>query len=182
VDVDIRKATRDDVATLGALVEASVRALSTGYYSPEEIERSLAYVFGVDTQLVDDGTYYVAESEGAAAGCGGWSRRQTLFGGDRAKDMERDAPIDPSRDAARIRAFFVHPAWARRGIGSRILRVCEDAARAEGFTRAELVATLPGVPLYSALGYTGFEDLGIDLRDGYVLRTVRMQKRLSASP
>ena len=177
-EIAIRAATRDDVEALRALIDVSARALSAGYYTPEQIEAAVAEVFGVDTQLVDDGTYYVAEAGGRPIGCGGWSRRQTLFGGDRWKGDREDAALDPARDPARIRAFFVHPEWARRGIGGRILRACETAAAAEGFRRLELVATLPGEPLYAAMGYHGIEPVCIPMSGGLELPCVRMGKDL----
>src|SRR6185369_9263778 len=160
-EIAIRVATRDLVEALRALIDVSARKLSAGYYTPEQIEAAVAEVFGVDTQLVDDGTYYVAEAAGRPVGCGGWSRRQTLFGGDRWKGGREDAVLDPASDPARIRAFFVHPEWARRGIGGRILRACEGAAAVEGFRRLELVATLPGEPLYAAMGYHAIEPVQI---------------------
>jgi GNAT superfamily N-acetyltransferase len=180
-EIAIRTATRDDVEALRALIDVSARGLSAGYYTPEQIEAAVAEVFGVDTQLVDDGTYYVAEAgdrSGVLVGCGGWSRRQTLFGGDRWKGDREDAALDPARDPARIRAFFVHPEWARRGIGGRILRACETAAAAEGFRRLELMATLPGEPLYAAMGYQAIEPVGISMSGALELPCVRMGKDL----
>jgi GNAT superfamily N-acetyltransferase len=176
----IRRATAADIPSLGPLIAESVRRLSKGFYSTEEAERALVRVFGVDSQLVDDGTYYVAERDGELAGCGGWSKRATLFGGDQTKHGE-DAELAPGAAPARIRAFFVHPSHARQGIGTRLLDVCESAARAHGFTEAELVATLPGVPLYETLGYEAVEPISVDLEDGYVLRCVRMRKTLGES-
>jgi GNAT superfamily N-acetyltransferase len=173
----IRNATLSDVAQLERLIADSVRKLSTGYYSNEEIERALIRVFGVDTQLIEDGTYSVAEKDGRLAGCGGWSKRSTLYGGDQAKDSA-EVELRPTEAAARIRAFFVDPAHARQGIGRRILEACEAAARQHGFTRAELVATLPGEPLYAAFGYQPIEPVNIDLCDGYTLRCMRMGKAL----
>jgi GNAT superfamily N-acetyltransferase len=179
VTIDIRLATRADVPALSSLVEASVRGLSRGYYTEEEIERSVRKVFGVDTQLVDDGTYFAAEEGGVLIGCGGWSRRATLYGGDQAK-LTEDVEVDPADSPARIRAFFVHPDHARRGIGRRLLAACESAARDFGFARAELVATLPGVPLYSALGFQPLEPVAVDLGDGHVLRCIRMAKNITS--
>jgi len=174
--IRIRKATAEDAPAIARLIDASVRRLSEGYYTPEEIERSLDRVFGVDSRLIADGTYYVAEVDGAIAGCGGWGRRATLYGGDQAE--RNDAELDPATDAAKIRAFYVAPAHSRQGIARRLLEVCEDAARESGFRRAELAATLPGVPLYAATGYTGDEEVATDLGDGYELRCVRMTKML----
>lgn len=176
VTVEIRPATPDDVPAIAWLIDESVRRLSEGYYSAEEIERALVRVFGVDSQLISDGTYFVAEEDGEIVGCGGWGRRATLYGGDQAE--RNDAELDPATDAAKIRAFYVAPAHARRGIARRLLDVCESAARAHGFRRAELAATLPGVPLYAAMGYAGDEEVASDLGDGYALRCVRMEKSL----
>ena len=151
--IAIRPARRDEIPALEGLIVASARALGEGFYTKDETEAAIAHVFGVDSELVDDGTYLVAEDEhGALAGCGGWSRRQTLFGGDRAQSRTPGL-LDPAHDAARIRAFFVAPAFARQGVGSRILDACERGAVAAGFTRAALMATLPGVPFYRARGY-----------------------------
>jgi GNAT superfamily N-acetyltransferase len=177
MSISIRIATAADIPSLGPLIAESVRGLSRGYYSTEVAERALVRVFGVDSQLVEDGTYYVAERDGELAGCGGWSKRATLFGGDQTKRGE-DAELDPGSAPARIRAFFVHPSHARQGIGTRLLEVCESAARARGFTEAELAATLPGVPLYEALGYEAVEPIVVDLDDGHVLRCIRMRKAL----
>jgi predicted N-acetyltransferase YhbS len=177
MDISIRRAAAADIPQLRSLIAESVRRLSAGYYSEEEVERSLVHVFGVDSQLVEDGTYYVAERDGKVVGCGGWSKRATLFGGDQTKRGE-DAELAPGAAPARIRAFFVAPSHARQGIGRRLLEVCESAAVAGGFTEAELVATLPGEPLYSALGYEAIEPVIADLGDGYVLRCVRMRKAL----
>jgi len=176
VTIAIRTATTSDASAISALIDASVRRLSEGYYSAEEIERALVRVFGVDSQLIADGTYYVAEENGEIVGCGGWGRRATLYGGDQAE--RNDAELDPATDAAKIRAFYVAPSHARQGIARRLLDVCESAARAHGFRRAELAATLPGVPLYAAMGYEGGEEVASDLGDGYELRCVRMKKVL----
>jgi GNAT superfamily N-acetyltransferase len=178
MNILIRNATMHDVPTLMRLIADSVRQLSAGYYSNDEIERALVVVFGVDTQLIEDGTYFVAESAGEVAGCGGWSKRSTLYGGDQAKDGA-EVELRPAEAAARIRAFFVAPAHARQGIGRRILEACESAAWQHGFRRAELVATLPGEPLYAAFGYQPIAPVPIDLGDGYTLRCVRMGKALS---
>lgn len=134
-------------------------------------------MFGVDTQLIADGTYFVVEAEGALAGCGGWSFRRTLHGSDRGADRD-DRRLDPATDAARIRAFFVDPAWARRGVASIILEACEEAARAVGFTRLELAATLTGVALYRARGFAEIEGAAVPLAGGQSLPIVRMQKQL----
>ena len=174
---DLRLATLDDVPAIRTLIDASVRALSAGYYSDEQIASSLRWVFGVDTQLINDRTYYVIEAEGAIVAAGGWSRRATLYGGDQMKGAA-DAILDPEREAARIRAFFVHPAWARRGLARRLYDACAEAARASGFRELELVSTLPGEPLYRALGFTAVEELVHEMPDGVGLPVVRMRQRL----
>jgi GNAT superfamily N-acetyltransferase len=177
MDIDLRLATAEDVPAIRELIPLSVRALSENYYTPDQIESALAHVFGVDTQLINDGTYFVAESEGQLVGAGGWSKRQTLYGGDQTK-AQSDPLLDPTQHAARIRAFYVHPGWARRGIGRRIIQACEDAARNAGFTRIELGSTLPGEPLYTAMGYTVTEWFDIPLPDGEALPAARMYKML----
>jgi GNAT superfamily N-acetyltransferase len=150
--VRIRKATLADVAAIGPLIATSARTLGAGDYTGQQIEAALLGVWGVDTELIRDETYFVGEVDGELVLCGGWSRRATLFGGD-AYDRRESRLLDPRTEAARIRAFFVHPNWARRGLGSRLLALCEREARAAGFVVAELVATLPGERLYARHGY-----------------------------
>ena len=150
--ITLRPATAADTAELEALIARSARGLSAADYDAQEIEALIAYIFGIDSEVVADGTYLVAEIDGVAAGCGGWSRRRTLFGGDRFAARESGL-LDPATDAAKIRAFFVDPAFARRGVGAAILAACEAGAIAAGFRRLELMATLPGVPFYAAAGY-----------------------------
>lgn len=150
----LRLATIADIPRLEDLIRISVSGLSADHYSSAQIVSALSHVFGVDTQLILDGTYFVVEDEGEIAGCGGWSKRRTLYGGDQTKQNAIDGLLDPVTEVARIRAFYVHPQWARQGLGSRILSACEDAALAAGFAKVELIATLPGEPLYSASGYT----------------------------
>jgi GNAT superfamily N-acetyltransferase len=189
VNTHIRPAASTDIPVLRDLIEASVRGLQAKDYSPSQINSALATVFGVDTQLIADGTYFVAENLDATVpvvegpppnssivGCGGWSKRKTLYGGDQWSGREA-ALLDPQHDAAKIRAFFVHPEFARRGIGSMILEACENAAQAAGFTRFEMGATLAGVPLYKARGYVELEDLVVPLANGESLPIVRMEKR-----
>jgi len=181
-NIHIRKATTEDVPRLREIIEASVRGLQAGDYSPAQIEGALQSVYGVDTQLIADGTYFAAE---AAAGdlqrlivaCGGWSKRRTLYGGDQFAGRE-DSLLDPASDAAKIRAFFVHPDWARRGIGSMILDACENAAAEAGFKSLEMGATLSGVPFYRAKGYTSVENQEAPLSNGESLPIVRMTKDL----
>jgi len=178
MNMRIRPATPADVPALRDLIDASVRGLQTGDYTQAQIEAALKTVYGVDSQLIADGTYFVAETERPEiVGCGGWSKHKTLFGGDQWSGRY-DSLLDPSHDAARIRAFFVHPAWARRGIGSMILEACETAARSAGFTRLEMGATLSGVPFYRAKGYEAVENLEVPLGDGESMTVVRMTKRV----
>ena len=168
-----RRATHADVVAIRRLIDLSVRGLSTAHYTPRQIDSALQYVFGVDTQLIDDGTYFVIEGGEELAAAGGWSRRRTLYGGDQFKATS-DPLLDPAVDAARIRAFFVHPSWARRGLARRLFEICEDAARREGFRSLELGATLPGVPLYEALGFVAAEPQVAAMPSGDELPLVRM--------
>ena len=177
VAFEVRPATAADIPALNALIPLSARALSAGFYTGRQIESAITQIFGVDSQLIADGTYFVATADEQIVGCGGWSKRATLFGGDQMKG-EADDLLDPNRDAARIRAFFVHPAWTRRGIGRRIIAECEAAARRAGFRRAELGATLPGEPLYAAMGYAVTERFDIPMPDGEVLPAAHMNKCL----
>ena len=164
---------------MAALIGRSVRALSVGYYSDAQVEAALAHVFGVDTPLVRDGTYYLIESDrGEVVAAGGWSRRRTLYGGDQAKGAD-DPLLDPAADPARIRAFFVDPGWARQGLGRRLFDTCAAEAAAAGFRALELVATLPGEPFYRALGFAPAGRLAPALPGGVVLPVVRMTRPLS---
>jgi GNAT superfamily N-acetyltransferase len=202
MNIRIRLAEARDVPLLRELIEASVRGLQAGDYSPKQLENALCTVYGVDTQLISDGTYFAAEATESSeedvsatpllVGCGGWSKRKTLYGGDRWKEQQRkeqrseheDSLLDPTQDAAKIRAFFVHPAWARRGIGGKILEACEAAAEAAGFQRLEMGATLTGVPFYRAKGYIELEAAHVPLGHGLTLPIVRMgksKKTISAS-
>jgi GNAT superfamily N-acetyltransferase len=173
----IRPAQAADIPALRVLIDASVRGLQANDYSPTQIEAALKNVYGVDSQLIEDGTYLVAEAEGTIVGCGGWSKRKTLFGGDQWNARE-DSLLDAQRDAAKIRAFFVHPAWARRGIGGLILDACENAAKCAGFTRFEMGATLSGVPFYQAKGYAALETIEAPLGSGETMKVVRMAKEV----
>ena len=183
--VSIRKAIPADVPILRELIDASVRGLQAGDYTPTQIESALVTVFGVDSQLIEDGTYLVAEVRDDAdasiqpviTGCGGWSKRKTLYGSDHWTGRE-DELLDPRVDAAKIRAFFIHPDWARRGIGTSILQACEDAAAAAGFTRWEMGATLTGAKLFGARGYVAMENISVPLKNGEGLLVVRMAKQL----
>ena len=178
--ISIRLATERDIPGLRPLIEASVLGLQAADYSPAQLQQSLKTVYGVDTLLIADGTYFVAEAQGPAltiVGCGGWSRRKTLYGGDQWAARE-DSLLDPARDAAKIRAFFVHPASARRGIGGMILEACEKAAQAAGFRRLEMGATLTGVPFYRAKGYLELGDEQVPMGEGLTLPIVRMGKTI----
>ncbi len=173
--MNLRLAVPADVPTLTELIAASVRILQAGDYTESQRESALVSVFGVDTQLIEDGTYFVAEVDGTIVACGGWSKRKTLFGADHYAGRE-DSLLDPEKDAAKIRAFFVQPEWARRGIGSRVLEACEAAAAAAGFKRFEMGATLTGVALYKARGYREIERIEVALKNGEFLAVVRMEK------
>ena len=173
----LRLANDGDIPELEGLIERSVRELQAADYSAAQMDGALGSVFGVDRQLIRDGTYFVVEQEGTIIACGGWSKRASLFGSDAARTAE-DALLDPVRDAARIRAFFVHPEHARRGLGRAILFACEEAIRAAWFRSIELVATLPGVPFYRAFDYEEGERSEVPLVNGLSLPVVRMSKNL----
>ena len=173
----ITTAKQEDIPLLQKLIEESVRRLSIDYYSPRQIESALTYVFGIDTQLIADETYYVVRSDNEIAGCGGWSKRNTLFGGDQTKGLE-DPLLDPEKDPARIRAFFVHPNWARKGVGTELLTFCEKAAASNGFTSLQLAGTLPGIPFYLRLGFKEVEHKNIVLGNGELLQLCIMKKQL----
>ena len=172
-----RLATGADIPELELLIPLSVRSLQAAHYSAAQMEAALGPVFGVDRQLIRDGTYFVVEDAGRIIGCGGWSKRKTLYGGDRNRAGE-DAELNPQMDPARIRAFFTHPDWTRRGIGRSILVHCEAAAIKAGFRHAELVATLTGEPLYARFGYTVVDRYEAPMTDGLTLPVVRMRKAL----
>jgi GNAT superfamily N-acetyltransferase len=196
-EIRIRKAVMADVPLLRRLIEESVRELQAEDYTPAQREGALESVFGVDSRLIADGTYLVAEarivdaalraensdeernpgSEWVMAGCGGWSKRKTLYGSDHWTGRE-DALLDPKRDAAKIRAFFIHPAWARRGVGSKILEASEAAAREAGFTSYEMGATLTGAKLFGAKGYVTVENIEVPLKNGLTLPVIHMSKRI----
>jgi GNAT superfamily N-acetyltransferase len=171
-----RLARREDIPALSALMAASIRELQRDFLSPEAVEASFD-VMGLDTQLINDSTYFVVDCAGVIAGCGGWSRRATLFGGDHAAKRHA-ALLDPTKDAARVRAMYTSPPFVRRGLGRLVLSLCERAAAAEGFTRAELAATMAGVPLYRACGYHDIERFEADTRSGVRVPLLRMGKRI----
>ena len=177
----IRTATTDDVPALAALIARSARALSTAYYRAEQVEGALAGAFGVDSQLIADGTYYVVEVGSRVVVGGGWSYRRTLFGGDAHANRD-EGTLDPAADAAKIRAFFIDPDYARRGIGRALLAHCEAAAHARGFRGFELMATLPGVPLYRACGYEPGETLHFPVTADVTIEFVPMRKGLVRRP
>jgi N-acetylglutamate synthase-like GNAT family acetyltransferase len=172
----VRLARQEDVLAIKMLIPISARMLQSRHYSEAQIEGAIGSVFGVDRQLIADGTYFVAEHKTQIVGCGGWSKRKTLFGGDAIK-TGIDVELDPKRDSARIRAFFVHPAWARCGIGRAIVRHCEKAIQLAGFRSIELVATLTGVPFYAACNYSQRERFEVPLSKGLTLPVVRMVKK-----
>ena len=174
----LRYATLDDKPELIDLIARSARELSADDYTPAQIEGALRGAFGVDTQLIADRTYFVAEADGKLVACGGWSKRRTLFGSD-ARSGRDAAELDPAVDAAKIRAFFVDPAYARRGLGTAILERCESEARACGFRRYEMMATLPGAKLYSRYGYTGTERIQYEVQPGVMIEFIPMSKEVS---
>jgi N-acetylglutamate synthase-like GNAT family acetyltransferase len=174
----LRRATIEDLPALRALIAESARVLCARDYTPAQIEAALGTAWGVDTELIRDGTYFVAEVDSQIVGCGGWSRRATLFGGDDLPGRQSEL-LDPACDAVRVRAFFVRPGWDRRGIGRALLERCEAEARADGFSAAELVATLPGQRLYKALGYSGNDKVEYPLAGGLTIAFVPMRKQLA---
>lgn len=171
----LRPVLATDLPALHTLIERSAAALSVGFYTPQQTESVTREVFGVDSQLVADGTYYAIETDGALVACGGWGKRSTSFGGDQAKSAP-ERLLDPATEAARIRAFFVDPAWARRGLGSMLMTHCAAQAAAAGFRTLELVSTMPGVPLYRALGFTEVEPFDLLLARGVRVPVVRMRR------
>jgi GNAT superfamily N-acetyltransferase len=176
---DLRAASDADVPALQALIARSGMALSVGYYTPEQAQAITRHVFGVDTQLIADRTYHVIEDDGAIVACGGWSRRRTLFGGDQAK-AGPDPLLDPAVDPARIRAFFVEPAMARRGLGRMLMDQCLREAKAAGFRALELVSTLPGEPLYAAAGFEVTERFELSLPGPIQVPVARMARSIAS--
>lgn len=174
----LRVATPEDASRVDALMKKSTAVIFPRYYDEQQVASSILHVAAVDRMLLEDGTYFVLESDGEPVACGGWSRRDRLFTG---TDTAGDArPLDPAREPARVRAMFVHPAWARRGLGRAILDRCEADARAAGFGAVELMATLPGEPLYAACGYTVVERCDLHLPDGVTIGAAKMSKALAA--
>jgi GNAT superfamily N-acetyltransferase len=182
----IRPAVTADIPVLRKLIDVSVRRLQSGDYTPTQIDSALRTIFGVDSQLIDDGTYLLVQAVSLNSGartppvivaCGGWSKRKTLYGGDRWRDRQDDL-LNPKTDAAKIRAFFIHPDWARQGIGTLLLDACEAAARAGGFTRFEMGATLTGVKLFQKRGYVAMERLEVPLEGDITLPVIHMVKEM----
>jgi GNAT superfamily N-acetyltransferase len=173
----VRTATLADRDVLRDLIARSARQLSAADYRPEQVEGALQGAFGVDSQLIHDATYFVVEDDGVIVGCGGWSYRKTLFGGDQRPQRDA-AELDPRTEAAKIRAFFVDPAHARRGIGTLLLEKCESEARLRGFLRVELMSTLPGIRLYSARGYSGARQVRYEVSPGVAIEFLPMSKSI----
>lgn len=171
-----RLATLSDIDALRTMMEAAISELQAPFLSPSQIESSRT-IMGLDTQLIGDGTYFIVESEGQAAGCGGWSRRATLYGGDQTPGRNAEY-LDPKRDPAKVRAMYTHPAYVRKGIGRLILSLCESAARKAGFIEVELMATKSGESLYLACGYEPVEEI-VDSRGGAAVPLIRMRKELT---
>lgn len=182
LELRIRPARAEEADRIEAVQRASIRRLGRPYYSPAQIDGGLNHVGTLDPQLIADGTYYVAEVGGRIVGCGGWSYRPALHGANGAGGGTPPTTLDPAADAARIRAIFVHPDWARRGIARRLMRHAEAAAHRAGFRRFELLATLSGEPLYRALGYREIERVALELPDGTRFPVVRMAKEYDPEP
>lgn len=175
----IRPVSYFEIPSLEMLIADSARGLSGDDYTPEQIETAITYIFGVDSELVNDGTYFaVVDESGAYLACGGWSKRRTLFGGDHYAGR-KSGLLDPKKDAAKIRAFFVHPDHARKGVGKALLEHCEAEALRHGFTEAELMATLPGVKLYGRYGYVGDAVQRFKQLNGVEVPFVPMKKKLA---
>ncbi len=171
-----RLARRDDLEALKILMDGAISENQRLFLDESQIASSRA-IMGLDTQLIDDGTYFIIEADGQMAGCGGWSRRATMYGGDQTPGRSA-ALLDPTQDAARIRAMYTHPSHTRKGIGRLIISLCEEAAKAEGFSKMELVATLSGEPLYRACGFESYEEIRDD-RGGIGVPLLRMKKSLA---
>ena len=177
----LRPATVEDLAVLQKLVADSVWVLQAGEYNDAQREAAIRLVYGVDTQLIRDGTYFAVEHDREIVACGGWSRRRTLFGGDQHSPSREPELLDPAREPAKIRAFFVKPGWERKGIGSAMVRACEQAALAEGFHQIEMASTLTGVALYLAHGYKEIERIDVPMENGLTLPVIRMAKSFATS-
>ena len=173
-----RLAQIEDLEALRALMGRAISHLQTGFLSPDQV-RASHKVMGLDTQLVRDQTYFMVEKDGVLAGCGGWSWRATLYGGDESVVAREPAPLDPATDAARIRAMYTDPTFARQGVGRIVMDLCEGAARAHGFRKVEMMATLSGEPLYRACGYSPIEYIQSAAIDGVRVPLIRMGKTLA---
>jgi len=171
----VRLARKEDASVIEMLIRISAHVLQSSHYSEVQVDGAIGSVFGVDHQLLSDHTCFLAEHKGQILGCGSWSRRKTLYGSDHWTGRE-DALLDPLRDAAKIRAFFIHPNWARRGVGSMILQACEEAAKSAGFARFEMGATLTGAKLFGAKGYVAVKPITIPLVNGESLPVIHMEK------
>lgn len=176
----MRTALISDIPSLQSLIEKSGRELSVGFYSSEQADAITRYVFGVDTQLIEDQTYFAIEDHDRIVACGGWSKRRTLFGGDQTK-VEPDTLLDPAIESARIRAFFVHPGMARRGLGRQLMSACISESRKAGFKTLELASTMPGEPLYLASGFVTLERFVLDLPGGIQVPLSRMKMDIQDS-
>jgi GNAT superfamily N-acetyltransferase len=174
----LRLATSDDAPRIAALMESSIRSIFPAYYDPQQVESSVVYVGHLDMQLIEDRTYFVHETHGEIVACGGWSRRNKVFAGP-GDASDDDRLLDPGTEPARVRAMFVRGDWTRRGLGREILEACEAAARAEGFNRLVLGATLPGVRLYEAFGFRTVEPITVTMPDGVSVRALSMERDIS---
>lgn len=178
LNLAVRLAHPSDIPELTQLIQDAARGLMAKDYTARQIESALIHLLGVDSRLIEDGTYFVAEVDGEIAGAGGWSRRKSIYGHDATPRDDADLFLDPISDAARIRAFFVHPHYARQGIARHLLHISESAARANGFWKLELVATWTGVPVYESCGYIAVEDVQVALPDGEIISGLHMMKIL----
>lgn len=179
MSIVIRKATLEDQIEITDLIRESVKGLSREAYNEKQIELSIKSVFGVDKQLIEDKTYFVAEDEeGKIVGCGGWSKRKTLYGASNYEQSRDSNLLNPETDSAKIRAFFIHPDFARMRIGTAILEACEGEAKADGFKSAEMMATLPGVKLYAVRGYVGDEQVEVSIGETENIICIKMRKKL----
>jgi GNAT superfamily N-acetyltransferase len=178
--IAVRLATPDDLPAIEEVMRASMAAIGARYYDAQQTASAVMYIAVADRQLIDDGTFFVVTDDDRVVACGGWSSRKKLFTGTN-EQAAAEGMLDPATDAARVRAMFVHPDYARRGLGRMILEASEAAAQRAGFTRFELMATLPGVPLYEACGYEAVERVTNELPDGATLETVRMTRKGNAA-
>ncbi|MEB3702238.1 GNAT family N-acetyltransferase [Candidatus Bealeia paramacronuclearis] len=174
----LRPAQLNDIRKLNSLIQVSARGLNQNHYTHAQVDSLIRYVFGVDTELIADQTYYVIEENGKFSACGGWSQRKTLFGSDKCASR-KNGYLDPKTDPAKIRAFFVHPDFGRKGLGNRLMIQCEEAVKKAGFCETELMSTLPGLAFYRAHGYVGDQFVDYPLPDGVIVQFVKMGKSFS---